>query len=103
MKTTTTVKTKPSAREDAVTTNLTINWEGMSEEDTRALAQQALIVKLQAHWRNNSIPEGDFEVDAVKHKVGTRAERGPVDVVALAKKMSPEERAALIAKLMAAE
>lgn len=99
MKTQTTVKTKPDARAEAIVTNLTIDWEGMTEEDLRALAQQALVVKLQSQWRNNSIPETDTEVKAVDYKVGVRAPRGPVDPIALFKKMSPEEQAAFLAKI----
>lgn len=99
MKTNTTVKTKPDARSEAIETNLTIDWNGMTEDDVRALAQQALIVKLQSGWRNGTIPAGDHEVKAVDFRVGVRAPRGPVDPVALFKKMSPEEQAAYLAKI----
>lgn len=99
MKTQHTVKTKPDARAEAITTNLTIDWDGMTTEDLIALAQQALIVKIQSSWRANSIPTGDHELKAVEHKVGVRAPRGPVDPVALFKKMSPEEQAAYLAKI----
>ena len=99
MKTNTTVKTKPDARSEAIETNLTIDWDGMTEEDTRALAQQALVVKLQSNWRNGTIPSGDHEVKATDFRVGVRAPRGPVDPVALFKNMSPEEQAAYLAKI----
>ena len=99
MKTTTSVETRPSAGADKVTTNLTINWEGMSEEDTRALAQQALVVKLQGNWRKNGIPAGDHEVNATDYKVGVRAPRRPKDLAAMIAALSPEEKAALLAKL----
>lgn len=101
MKTVTEVKTKPDARAEAVTTNLTINWEGMTEDDVRALAQQALVVKLQGGWRKNGIPAGDHEVNATDFRVGVRAPRSAPDIVALVGKLSPEERAALLAKLTA--
>lgn len=101
MKTTTSVETRPSAGADKVATNLTIDWEGMSEDDTRALAQQALIVKLQGNWRKNGIPEGDAEVKAVDFKVGVRAPRQPKDLAAMIQALSPEERAELLAKLKA--
>lgn len=101
MKTNTTVKTKPDARSEAIETNLTINWDGMTEEDTRALAQQALIVKLQSGWRNGTIPAGAHEVKAVEFRVGVRAPRGPVDPVALFKKMTPEQQAEFLARINA--
>lgn len=99
LNTTTEVSTRPAAGEDAVTTNLTINWEGMTVEDVQALAQQALVVKLQGSWRKNGIPEGDFTVKAADHKIGVRAPRGKPDLATLIAALSPEEKAALLAKL----
>lgn len=101
MKTVTEVKTKPDARAEAVTTNLTINWEGMTEDDVRALAQQALVVKIQGGWRKNGIPAGDHEVNAADFRVGVRAPRSAPDIATMIGKLSPEEKAALIAKLTA--
>ena len=101
MKTVTEVKTKPDARAEAVTTNLTINWEGMTEDDVRALAQQALVVKIQGGWRKNGIPAGDHEVNAADFRAGVRAPRSAPDIAALIGKLSPEEKAALLAKLTA--
>jgi hypothetical protein len=100
-KTTTEVVTRPAAGAEGVTTNLTINWEGMTEDDLRALAQQAMIVKLQGNWRKNGIPAGDHEVNAVDYKVGVRAPRQPKDLAAMIQALSPEEKAALLAKLSA--
>lgn len=98
MKTTAEVATRPAAGADAITTNLSINWEGMSEDDTRALAQQALIVKLQAAWRKDGIPAGDHEVNAIDYRPGTRAPRKAPDLKSLLAALSPEERAALLAQ-----
>lgn len=92
------VQTKAKAGAEAVTTNLTINWEGMTPEDIRALAQQALIVKVQGNWRANGIPAGDHTVNAVDYKPGTRAPRKPADLATLIAQMSAEDRAALLAK-----
>jgi hypothetical protein len=100
MNTETTVSTKENKEATAVDTKLTLDWEGMTEEDLRALAQQALIVKLQGSWRKNGIP-AEATVKVSEHKVGTRAARGPTDIFALISKMSPEEKAAAIAKLQA--
>ncbi len=92
------VTTKATAAGEAVITNLSIDWADMSPEDTRALAQQALVVKLQGHWRKNGIPVGDATVKAADHKVGVRAPKKPADIVSLFYKMSAEERADFLAK-----
>lgn len=95
---TTTVDTKANKEAESVKTELTLNWAGMSEEDLRALAQQALIVKLQSGWRKNGIPDA-ATVNVVDHKVGTRAPRtaAQIDVAS----MTPEQKQALLAKLQA--
>jgi hypothetical protein len=101
MKTTTNLETRKEAGADAITTNLTINWEGMAQEDIIALAQQALIVKLQSNWRKNGIPAGAHEVNANDYRPGVRAARTPKDPLTLINAMTPEARADLIAKLLA--
>ena len=98
MNTTTEVTTRADAQSEPVKTNLTLNWDGMTEDDLRALAQQALIVKLQGSWRKNGIPS-EITVNVVEHKVGTRAARGPVNIAAAVEKMDAGERAALLEKL----
>ena len=100
MNTNTKVTTRPAAGAEKVETDLTLDWSGMTEEDLRALAQQALIVKLQGSWRKNGIP-AEVTVKVVEHKVGTRSPRGPVDPASLIANLSPEEKQALIAKLTA--
>lgn len=92
------VTTKPEAGAVGVTTNLSIDWADMSPDDIRALAQAALVVKLQGHWRKNGIPVGDATVKAADHKVGTRAPKKPADIAALFQKLTPEERAEFLAK-----
>lgn len=96
--TNTTVKTKTSAREDAVETNLTIEWEGMEPEDVRALAQQALIVKVQNEWRRKGIPAGDHTIQAADYKVGVRRPATKQTLEQMLAKLSAEERAALLEK-----
>lgn len=95
------VETRPAAGAAAVVTNLTINWDGMTEEDVRTLAAQALVVKLQGNWRKNGIPAGDVEVKAVDYKPGTRAARTKQTPEQMLAALSPAERAALIAKFTA--
>lgn len=93
------VATRPEAGKDAVVTNLTIDWEGMSLEDTRTLAAQALIVKLQGAWRKSTIPAGDFTVKAYDHRPGVRAPKEKLSLAEQIKRLDPEARAALLASL----
>lgn len=97
--TTTNVETRPAAGAEAVTTNLTIKWDGLTPEEIQQLAQQALIVKLQAKWRKDGIPSGDHEVNAADYRPGVRAAKQPASVEKLIAAMTPEQRAALLAKL----
>lgn len=90
------VDTKKDKNAENVRTNLTLDWEGMTEDDVRALAAQALIVKLQSGWRKNGIPNGDATVKAVEHKVGVRAPRKPVDVKNLIASADEATRAELL-------
>lgn len=96
--TNTEVDTRPAAGKDAITTKLAIDWEGMTLEETRALAQQALIVKLQGGWRKNGIP-AECNVKATDHRVGARAPRSKLSVLDQIKALSPEQRAAILAEL----
>lgn len=92
------VDTRPAAGAEAVTTNLSINWEGVSPEEVQALAQQALVVKLQGKWRKDGIPAGDFSVNASDYKIGVRAPRVKQTLEQMLAALSPAERAALVAK-----
>lgn len=97
--TTTTVSTKPNAGADAIETNLTINWGGMSPEEVQALAQQALIVKWQAQQRKSGSIPADATVNATDYKVGARAPRKTLEEQVAS--MGDADKAALIAKLQA--
>ena len=99
--TATDVDTRPAAGAEAVTTNLTIDWSDMSPEDVQALAQQALIVKLQGKWRKDGIPNGECTVKAADYKVGVRAPKTKQTLEQMLAALSPEERAALGAKFSA--
>ncbi|MFI5423032.1 MAG: hypothetical protein ACHQWH_03730 [Nitrososphaerales archaeon] len=85
----------------AVKTHLTINWEGMEQADLIALAQQTIVIKVQAAWRRAESIPGEVTINAKDYKVGTRAVKQAADPVELAKKMTPEQLAALIEKLSA--
>lgn len=96
--TSTTISTKVNATDkEATETKLTLNWEGMTPEDIRALAQQALIVKVQAGFRRAKAIPGEATINVVEHKVGSRAPRQPVNVVDLLKALSPEDLAKALA------
>lgn len=98
--TNTVIHTKKDKDASAVETKLTINWEGLTEEEVRAIAQQALIVKLQGALRRDEagIPS-ELTINAVDYKVGVRTAKAKVNVFDLVKAMSAEDRAAFIAKL----
>ena len=95
-----TVKTKPDARAEAVNTAVTIDWSNMNRDDLIAMAQQSIVIKLQSKWRKEGIPS-EANIDAAEYKVGVRAPRKPADIATLIGKLSPEEKAALLAKLTA--
>lgn len=92
------VDTRPQQGAESVKTTLTIDWTGCTEDDLRAMAQQALIVKLQGAWRKNGIPNGEHTVKASDYKVGVRAKREPASIESMLAALSPEDRAALLAK-----
>jgi hypothetical protein len=100
MNTQTEVTTRADAKSEPIKTNLTLNWDGMTEDDLRALAQQALIVKLQGGWRKNGIPK-ELTVNVTDHKVGTRAARGPVNIATAVANLDDDQKRALFEKLQA--
>lgn len=97
-KTTANIDTRKEAGAEQVTTNVTFNWDGISTDELQQMAQQALIVKLQAKWRKDGIPAGAHAVNVSDYRPGVRAER-TVNVDNIVAKLTPEQRAALIAKL----
>lgn len=92
------VETRTQAGQAPVETALTIDWTDMSAADVQALAQQALIVKLQGKWRKEGIPNGECTVKAADYKVGVRAPKTKQTLEQMLAALSPEERAALVAK-----
>lgn len=95
-----TVRTKVDSRSaEKVESAITIDWSNISLEDTRKLAAKAVVIAAQSEWRaEGSIPR-EATLDAHAYANPTRKPRGPVDVKALLSKMSPEERAELLASL----
>lgn len=98
--TTVTAKTKLDARaETATETTVTIDWSRVSEDDIKALATRTIVIAAQSQWRKEGVIPETATLDAYEYAHPTRKPRGPVDVAALLKKMSPEERAAILASL----
>lgn len=95
-----TVRTKLDARAtEKKETAVTIDWSNISLEDTRKLAAKTIIIAAQSEWRSaGSVPDS-VTLDAHAYANPTRKPRGPVDVKALLAKMTPEERAELLASL----
>lgn len=107
MNTELTISTKPDARAEKVNTALTINWEGVSEEQLRAMAQQSLVVKLQSNLRrafekdNAAIP-ATLTVNAKDYVVGSRAPKKSAfdTVMASLGNLTQEQKDALRATLV---
>lgn len=94
------VRTKLDARsKDKTVTNVTIDWETISIEDTRKLASKAVIIAAQSEWRSDGVIPESATLHAADYANPTRKPRGPVNVKALLAKMTPEERAELLASL----
>lgn len=110
MKTTQVVSTKIDKDADVThSTNLTIDWEGASEEQIRALASKQIVVLVQAKFRRDATAKenpkavpGTFTI-AVKD-ISTKGVIEPVNVettLARASALSDEDKAKLIAQLTA--
>lgn len=65
------VSTKQDKGAQSQFTALTIDWTGCDAETIKAMATQALVVKLQGTWRRNGIP-AKFTCIAAQHAPGTR-------------------------------
>lgn len=92
--------TKLDARaETATETAVTIDWSNISDADLKALAARTVLIATQAQWRKDGHIPTEATIDAHDIANPTRKPRGPVDVKALLMKLSPEERAELLASL----
>lgn len=80
--------------------NVTIDWTGMTDDDLQALAQRSIIIRKQnADRLAGVVPEDSYVLKAVDYRIGVRTAR-PVNLTPeqMLAALSPEERAALIAK-----
>ena len=95
--TNTEVNTRIETGSEKVTTNLTINWDGLTLEETRELAAQSIVIKWQGQRRaEKSIPT-ESTLQATDYKLGVRAPRKPKTFADLWAAMSKEEQAAFLA------
>ena len=79
-----------------------IDWTGMTDDDLQALAQRSIIIRMQNAARvTGKAPEEEMTIRAVDYRIGVRTSRpvvlSPEQMLA---SLSPEERAALIAKFL---
>lgn len=109
MKTETEVSTKAQAEVEVdgvktkvapIKTKLTIDWEGLTEDEMRAMAQAALIVKWQGAARTNGIPT-EATIKATDYKIGVRAPKKVLTIEEQLNALTPEQRKALVDKLLA--
>jgi hypothetical protein len=99
--------TKPTATGDAVVTAFTFNWDNVSAEEIRAMAQSALVIKMQSQFRRDAVKNGEaipteITENVADHKPGTRAVRTQKSIMEQIATMTAEQRAALLAQLTAA-
>lgn len=79
--------------------NVTIQWEGITLDQLQALAQRSIIIRKQNEDRvTGVIPESAYTIKASDYVIGTRKSKTPESIESLLGKLSPEERAALLAK-----
>ncbi len=96
-----TVSTKPNKTGAEVKTVLTVDWNGITEEQLKAGYASFMVVKLQGGWRKNGIPS-TASVKAADYAPGTRHAGGPIPlegIKATLPSMTPEQKAALLALL----
>ena len=89
------VSTKQDKDAQAKRTHLTINYPDGIPAWLLDGYEAFLVVKLQGQWRNKGIP-ATLEVNAQDYAPGTRAK--PMTVEEALAALTPEQRAALLAK-----
>ena len=89
------VSTKQDKDAPAKRTHLTINYPDGIPAWLLDGYESFLVVKLQGQWRNKGIPAA-LEVNAQDYAPGTRAK--PMTVEEALAALTPEQRAALLAK-----
>lgn len=93
---TTTHNTKVKINKEDYKVNLTIDWEGMTNEQMRELAARAIIVRWQNDTRTNeTIPETNTTISATEYALGRPRHVDPMKAL---DKLSDEQLAELLKK-----
>ncbi len=91
---------KSKVKVEPIKTKLVIDWDGLTDDEMRAMAQAALIVKWQGNARTNGIP-ATAEIKATDYKIGVRTPKKVLTIEEQLAALSPAERKALVDKLLA--
>lgn len=93
----TNVNAKITIQKEAKPFNLSIDWDGLSEDDMRALAQRSIVIAWQNKHRVANEGQGEWptenpEIKAVDYRLGTRTviAKDPVKMIE-AGDLSPEQ------------
>lgn len=93
----TSVNAKITIQKESRPFNLTIDWEGLSEEDMRALAQRSIVIAWQNKHRvanegSGEWPKDNPEIKATDYRLGVRTQivRDPVKMLE-AGEFTPEQ------------
>lgn len=97
--------TKPTADGTPVNTAFTFNWDNVTPEEIRAMAQSALVIKMQSTFRRDAVKHGTAipetrDVNVADHKPGTRAVRVTKSLDAQIAELDDTQRAALLERLL---
>ena len=97
----TNVQAKITIQKEVRPFNLTIDWDGLTEEETRALAQRSIVIAWQNRHRVANEGQGEWpsenpEIKATDYRLGTRVAvaKDPVKMIE-AGDLSPEQLAQL--------
>lgn len=99
------IETRLAAGSPKITTELTLDWSGVTKEQERELAERSLVISLQRVYRDaGKIPAKDSVkvVDFLAGKGRPEKVVTPEKVLAQIPTMKPEDRQRLLAALQAA-
>ena len=81
--------------------NVTIDWTCMTIDELQALAQRSIIIRKQnADRLAGVVPDSSYTLKATDYKLGVRVVKQAQTPEQMLAALSPEERAALIAKFI---
>jgi hypothetical protein len=98
-------KTRITKDSDVIETTADVNWDGVTNDQLKALALRSVIIGTQAMYRMGEyVPAIDeiVVVDMLKREKGG-FKATPKSIVAKVNKMTPEQRAEILEQLMNAD